>query len=42
MPDQQEEAAHPITTLKLNTERGVLFAEIAVPPMNQPSSWWPN
>jgi enoyl-CoA hydratase/carnithine racemase len=30
-PDEPE---RPITTLKLNTERGVLFAEIDAPPMN--------
>ena len=34
MPDEQQEDARPITTLNLRTERGVLFAEIAAPPMN--------
>jgi enoyl-CoA hydratase/carnithine racemase len=33
MPEEPEDA-RPINTLKLNTDRGVLFAEIAAPPMN--------
>ena len=34
MADQSGEDARPIATLNLTTERGVLFAEIAAPPMN--------
>ncbi|MDT4893886.1 MAG: hypothetical protein QOE97_2921, partial [Pseudonocardiales bacterium] len=34
VPDEPKEDAHPNRTLKLNTQRGVLFAEIAAPPMN--------
>jgi enoyl-CoA hydratase/carnithine racemase len=34
MADGPEKEARPINTLKLKTERGVLFAEIAAPPMN--------
>jgi enoyl-CoA hydratase/carnithine racemase len=34
MPNESAEDSFPISTLKLNMELGVLFAEIAAPPMN--------